>query len=546
MVWKKGKKRKEKRAQSLQAIGMKILLPVFLALFGLLICLFIGLGETRNVANQYVQDTAELYVEQVNKDILQMNTELIQILVSNDYIAKIPAEIKAEDAQYYYLLRDIREENRMLKIRYEEVTNFFVYAQEADLLIGDSGVVFAESQVSGLMDELREFSRKSVRRTNSTTIWNFLEAEGDTYIIGWYAKKQKMMGCVIKLNDIFSMIQSMTENYKVIPFMRQQNGTIIFPENCEEPEDIEQERTYEYQLGTLGKIGIYILPDGGILENVLRMQVLLLLLIIVLLSICSVQLFYYFRNLMRPLQSFVQGITELEEEQQLNENGENNILELEAVSDRFRGMLRKIQSLKIAIYEKELNEQKAELEYMQEQILRDLYVADSGWTIALLRYFNPVGAHESGLIGEDPKGIPNNLTPYIAKVAIGELKEIGVFGNDYPTPDGTGVRDYIHVVDLAKGHVAAIHALSKPGVYTYNLGTGIGYSVLDVIHAFERACGKKLPYVIKPRRAGDIAACYANADKAKAELHWQAQLGLDDMCASLWKWQTQNPNGYRS
>ena len=183
--------------------------------------------------------------------------------------------------------------------------------------------------------------------------------------------------------------------------------------------------------------------------------------------------------------------------------------------------------------------------YMQEQILRDLYISDQGWTIALLRYFNPVGAHASGLIGEDPKGIPNNLTPYIAKVAIGELKEIGVFGNDYPTPDGTGVRDYIHVVDLAKGHVAAIHALEKPGVYTYNLGTGIGYSVLDVIHAFERACGHKLPYTIKPRRPGDIAACYANADKAKRELNWQAELGLDDMCASLWKWQTLNPNGYR-
>ena len=183
--------------------------------------------------------------------------------------------------------------------------------------------------------------------------------------------------------------------------------------------------------------------------------------------------------------------------------------------------------------------------YMQEQILRDLYISDQGWTIALLRYFNPVGAHASGLIGEDPKGIPNNLTPYIAKVAIGELKEIGVFGNDYPTPDGTGVRDYIHVVDLAKGHVAAIHALEKPGVYTYNLGKGIGYSVLDVIHAFERACGHKLPYTIKPRRPGDSAACYANADKAKRELHWQAELGLDDMCASIWKWQTLNPNGYR-
>ena len=183
--------------------------------------------------------------------------------------------------------------------------------------------------------------------------------------------------------------------------------------------------------------------------------------------------------------------------------------------------------------------------YMQELILRDLYAADKGWTVALLRYFNPVGAHESGLIGEDPKDIPNNLAPYIAKVAIGELKEIGVFGNDYPTPDGTGVRDYIHVVDLAKGHVAAITALEKPGVYTYNLGTGIGYSVLDVIHAFERACGKRLPYVIRPRRAGDIAACYANADKAKAELHWQAERGLDEMCASLWNWQVKNPEGYR-
>ena len=183
--------------------------------------------------------------------------------------------------------------------------------------------------------------------------------------------------------------------------------------------------------------------------------------------------------------------------------------------------------------------------YMQEQILRDLYVSDPGWTIALLRYFNPVGAHASGLIGEDPKGIPNNLTPYIAKGAIGELPEIGVFGDDYPTPDGTGVRDYIHVVDLAKGHVAAIHALEEPGVYTYNLGTGIVYSVLDVIHAFERACGRKLPYTVKPRRAGDIAACYADAGKAKRELHWQAQRGLDDMCASLWNWQSKNPNGYR-
>ncbi len=182
--------------------------------------------------------------------------------------------------------------------------------------------------------------------------------------------------------------------------------------------------------------------------------------------------------------------------------------------------------------------------YFQEIMLGDVYKADNDWSVVLLRYFNPVGAHESGLIGEDPKGIPNNLTPYIAKVAIGELKEIGVFGNDYPTPDGTGVRDYIHVVDLAKGHVAAIEKIANSGIYTYNLGTGIGCSVLDVVHAFEKACGRQLPYVIKPRRAGDIAACYADASKAERELGWHAELGIDEMCASLWRWQQMNPEGY--
>lgn len=183
--------------------------------------------------------------------------------------------------------------------------------------------------------------------------------------------------------------------------------------------------------------------------------------------------------------------------------------------------------------------------YFQEMILKDLAASDPRWTVALLRYFNPVGAHESGLIGEDPKGVPNNLTPYIAKVAVGELKEVGVFGNNYPTPDGTGVRDYIHVVDLAKGHVAAIEKLKKSGVYTYNLGTGKGYSVLEVIHAFERACGRTLPYRILPRRAGDVAACYADASKAKRELGWEAELGIDKMCESLWNWQKNNPKGYR-
>ncbi len=183
---------------------------------------------------------------------------------------------------------------------------------------------------------------------------------------------------------------------------------------------------------------------------------------------------------------------------------------------------------------------------MIEEILRDLYVSDSEWDIALLRYFNPVGAHKSGMIGEDPKGIPNNLMPYITQVAIGKLECLRVFGNDYDTPDGTGVRDYIHVLDLADGHLKALKKLTEhPGVVTYNLGTGHGYSVLDMVKAFEKACGKPLPYQIHPRRPGDIATCYADPQKAKEELGFIAGHGLDEMCADAWNWQQKNPNGYQ-
>lgn len=183
--------------------------------------------------------------------------------------------------------------------------------------------------------------------------------------------------------------------------------------------------------------------------------------------------------------------------------------------------------------------------HMLEQILTDLNTADSEWNVILLRYFNPIGAHKSGIIGESPKGIPNNLLPYVAQVAVGKLDKVGVFGNDYDTHDGTGVRDYIHVVDLAKGHVKAIDKLKEnPGVKIYNLGTGKGYSVLDVIKAFGKACGKEIPYEIKPRRAGDIAACYADPSLAKAELGWEAEYGIEEMCEDSWRWQSANPDGY--
>ncbi len=182
---------------------------------------------------------------------------------------------------------------------------------------------------------------------------------------------------------------------------------------------------------------------------------------------------------------------------------------------------------------------------MLEQILTDIQKADPDFDIALLRYFNPIGAHESGLIGEAPNGIPNTLLPYVAKVAAGVLDRVNVFGDDYDTPDGTGVRDYIHVVDLAKGHVCAVKKLLEhPGLVIYNLGTGVGYSVLDIIHNFEKACGKKIPYVIAPRRPGDIATCYSDPSKAERELGWKAQYGIDRMCEDAWRWQKMNPNGY--
>lgn len=180
---------------------------------------------------------------------------------------------------------------------------------------------------------------------------------------------------------------------------------------------------------------------------------------------------------------------------------------------------------------------------MAEQMLQDLYAADPTWQVLLLRYFNPIGAHESGLLGEDPRDVPNNLVPYIAQVAVGRLPELHIFGDDYDTPDGTGIRDYIHVTDLAKGHVKALERM-QAGVGIYNLGTGRGYSVLEVLHAYEKACGRALPYRICPRRAGDVAVCYCNAEKASRELDWRAEKSLEEMCLDSWRWQKSNPNGY--
>jgi UDP-glucose 4-epimerase len=184
---------------------------------------------------------------------------------------------------------------------------------------------------------------------------------------------------------------------------------------------------------------------------------------------------------------------------------------------------------------------------MIEDILKDLFLSDKSWNVMLLRYFNPVGAHQSGKIGEDPNGIPNNLMPYVSQVAVGKLNELSVFGNDYPTNDGTGVRDYIHVVDLARGHIRALEKLkTSPGLLTCNLGTGRGYSVLEMVEAFEKASGRKVKYKVVDRRPGDIATCYADPSLALKELGWSAEFGIEDMCRDLWNWQSKNPDGFGS
>lgn len=372
-MYRQKEKKRKRKAEKLRTLGLKVLIPVFAVLLGLLLCLFVGMRETRKLAEQYTEDTAGLYVEQINRDIFQINNELIQVLGKSG-IQEIPDTLEASEQKYYDLLRDIREQNRLLKIRYKEVQNFFVYAEKADVLIGDEGTVFSQSYVEGFLKDLRGFARKAATQSYGVTSWEFLETDGETYIVGWYTKAGNVIGCLMNTEKIFSLLKEMPQRYEVIPFLEKEDGTLIYPKDfAERKKEMSQaERKggnfYKYQLGTIGKMCVYVLPNGGILETILEMQTVLVVLITVLFGICIFLAVRYYYHLMIPLKVFTEGISNMEEEQFLHEDGRNNILELEAVSDKFRLLLRKIQSLKIAIYEKELQEKRAELEYMQEQI----------------------------------------------------------------------------------------------------------------------------------------------------------------------------------
>lgn len=373
MAKDKKRKKTDDGMRTLQSVGFRILIPIFLALLALLICLIAGLVESRTLASQYADETAELYVNRINSDIAQMNKELILILENDPDIQSLPEQMDSTQTMYYDVLKKIKNQNLHLKIRYGEVDGFYVYTGPADVLIGDGGSAFHNSMTVGIMQEVRNFCRDMAKEPSKEVKWDFLRTDEENYIIGWYAKNSQVMCCVMEMETIFSSLQKMPRGYQVIPYMKKKDGSLILSERFEQADLtwIQKSRhseLYEYQLGTLGKICIYVVPDGGILSSLLQMQAILVLLIIMLLFLTALWVLRYYRGLLKPILLFVQSIDEMGEEKLFDANGKSNIMELEKVSQRFRGLLQKIQSLKIAIYEKELNEQKAELEYMQEQI----------------------------------------------------------------------------------------------------------------------------------------------------------------------------------
>ena len=383
-LWQKGKRRmlRSVRIRSLKDTSLRLGTPVFLVLMGLVVCLLWGVWENRKLADKYIADTAKLYVDQINRDMSQINSELIYLLDSDSNIKEIPDQITSTDAQYYEMEQTLRERNRVLKIRYHEIQTFFVYGQKANVLITDSGTMFTESKgMTTLNQMLMSYLQIMTSKDSISTQWTVITFGDDDYIVGWYAKNKKVIGCVINLNLIFRTIRAKTEEYDVIPFMVDARGRVMTQADTSEKYKNEiidfskagkkkekNATVYSYQLGTVGKINLMVLPGGGILENVLIMQIAFVVLIAVLLLVCALEITAYYHRILEPLEKFGQKLEELEKEQSLNDDGSNNLLELESVSGKFKELLRKIQGLKIAIYEKELAEQKAELEYTQEQI----------------------------------------------------------------------------------------------------------------------------------------------------------------------------------
>lgn len=380
MSEQKSKKSVVCRPRSLRMTSIMILIPISIALMGLIFFIGYGLAENRVLANQYISDTAGLYVEQINRDISQINNELIYYLEYDENIKALPSKMNSTEGKYYPILNALVEQNRILRIRYEEVNTFYVYGQEADVLVLDAGTVFTHSSKTVLQKTITNYLKVMAAKDSISTQWILIQAEDHYYIMSWYAKQKKVMGCIVDVDTIFSMLKERICNYESVPYLIEHGGRIIVAEGTGEEEleavknSIQDDTSPSYKLGNLGMINLYILPGQGILENLLNIQMLFIIVIIFMVGIAFMVVYGYYRSIMQPMEQFVKSLDDIGEDKMLNEDGANKLVELESVSDKFRELLRKIQSLKIAIYEKELEEQRAELEYMQEQIRPHFYL----------------------------------------------------------------------------------------------------------------------------------------------------------------------------
>lgn len=365
----------KKRSQSMKTVSVKLLIPLFLSLAGLLTVLVWGMSENRKLIYKYIEDTAELYVEQINRDISQINGDLVWQMGKGNEIASLPADTGPADGSWYPLWRSMLDQNRLLKTRYTEVNSFYVYWQEPEVLATDAGMTFAQSDRSELTEALMGFLGEFASADSQSVGWRLLHTGDGDYIVSAYARGKRAMGCVIDLGTIFTQLRKGIREYEVIPFLEGQDGLMVLPDGTGESEREailnfaagKQAQFYQFRLGSVGMLNLYVVPGGGILERVLTMQLVFSILSVFFLCACGVEVYFYYNRIMDPMKRFVQGLNEMEE-QRLHEDGTNNLLELESVSGRFRELLRKIQSLKIAIYEKELDEKRVELEYTQEQI----------------------------------------------------------------------------------------------------------------------------------------------------------------------------------
>lgn len=381
MDWGAALREKGQNGKSFQKVTFRIVIPVLLLLFVISAVLLFGIMQTRKLAYRYIEDTAGLYVEQINRDIEQIGADLIMTLRKSKEIPELPDEIGPADAQYYGLLRDIMEQNRVMKIRYREADYIYVYKERADLLILNTGSYFAESRKQGIVEEMVKCLKEKVDIASNSVSWTFLKAGDEYYIFSWYFHKGTAMGCVMQVEKILKELARSDLGYEVFPYMESFEGELLADADSAERQETAAKlradraqaewsghRQCVYPLAGLGRVHMFISPTDGVLERTLHIQLLLMVFAVFIVLMGLVSAYQYYNDILKPMKRFVDGLKNMKEEQMLNQDEENNILELEMASKEFKELLRKIKLLKITIYEKELERQRAELEYMQEQI----------------------------------------------------------------------------------------------------------------------------------------------------------------------------------